>query len=110
MLEMFSDQLKTTLWVSVAGVISAAVTTLVAKRADKHKDELSEHLQLRKELREELDSVKEEYSEAIKSLDEWKSKYYAQVELTNRLLQQVSILESRLDMVIEELTNLRKTE
>ena len=79
-IETLPAEVKTTIYVSVAGIITAAVSKWVTKRADKHKDDLAEHLQLRKELREELDSVKEECERSRAEIDTWKSKYYTELQ------------------------------
>ena len=48
---------------------------------------VDEHAVLRKELREELDAVKEEIASLRDEVDEWREKYYSQVETTNELLK-----------------------
>ena len=68
----------------------------VSRATDKRKDNLTEHLELRKELREELDTVKEELYRLQKELDEWREKYYHQVELTTLL--QVELSQLRMEM------------
>ena len=50
----------------------------------------------RSELREELDAVKSELTSLREEVDEWREKYYNQVETTNELLFEVSVLKSRL--------------
>lgn len=57
---------------------------------------LEEHSSLRKELRDELDTVKEELTALRHEVDEWREKYYHQVEMTNTLSIEVNILKSRL--------------
>jgi len=57
---------------------------------------VDEHAVLRKELREELDAVKEEIASLRDEVDEWREKYYSQVETTNELLFEVSVLKTRL--------------
>lgn len=57
---------------------------------------LEEHSSLRKELRDELDSVKAELASLRQEVDEWREKYYHQVETTNELLFEVTVLKSRL--------------
>lgn len=57
---------------------------------------LEEHSALRKELRDELDTVKEELIALRHEVDEWREKYYHQVEMTNTLSIEVNILKSRL--------------
>jgi len=57
---------------------------------------LEEHAALRKELRDELDTVKQELIRIQQEVDEWREKYYHQVETTNELLYEVSVLKGRL--------------
>jgi uncharacterized coiled-coil DUF342 family protein len=57
---------------------------------------VDEHAVLRKELREELDAVKDEIACLRDEVDEWREKYYSQVETTNELLFEVSVLKTRL--------------
>lgn len=72
-------------YASLAGLVVGVLVKVVNSSVDKRKNALDEHLALRKELREELDAVKEELYALQRELDEWKNKYYAQVELTNTL-------------------------
>lgn len=60
------------------------------------KTAVDEHASLRKELREELDAVKREISSLREEVDEWREKYYTQVETTNELLFEVNVLKTRL--------------
>lgn len=60
------------------------------------KSAVDEQSVLRKELREELDAVKAELASLREEVDEWREKYYNQVETTNELLYEVNILKSRL--------------
>jgi uncharacterized coiled-coil DUF342 family protein len=57
---------------------------------------LEEHSALRKELRDELDAVRQELVRIQEEVDEWREKYYQQVETTNELLYEVSVLKGRL--------------
>jgi regulator of replication initiation timing len=66
------------------------------KWTDRRKDNLTEHLELRKELREELDTVKEELHQLQKELDEWREKYYHQVEVTTLLQAELAALRNEL--------------
>jgi uncharacterized coiled-coil DUF342 family protein len=69
---------------------------VVSKLTDKRKDTLNEHLELRRELREELDAVKEEISTLQKELDEWREKYYHQLEVTTLLQAEIASLRLEL--------------
>lgn len=73
-------------------LVFGAIMKIVSKLTDKRKDALTEHLELRKELREELDTVKEEISILQKELDEWREKYYHQVEITTFLQAELAAL------------------
>ena len=70
---------------SIGALIVGMVMKFASKLTDKRKDALTEHLELRKELREELDAVKAEINTLQKELDEWREKYYHQVEVTTLL-------------------------
>jgi uncharacterized coiled-coil DUF342 family protein len=85
-----------------AGMIggSAVMGGLLLKLIEKfwvvRKNIIYEHSHLRKELREELDIVKDDLATLRQEVDEWREKYYSQVETTNELLFEVSVLKSRL--------------
>ena len=83
----------------VAGIGALFVGVLmkfVSKFTDKRKDALNEHLELRRELREELDAVKAEINTLQKELDEWREKYYHQVEVTTLLQAEIAALRLEL--------------
>ena len=69
---------------------------VISKITDKRKDALTEHLELRRELREELDAVKEEISILQKELNDWREKYYHQVEVTTML--QAELVALRIEL------------
>lgn len=83
---------------ATAGVIALAggVLIKVVEKLWVSKSVVDEHSTLRKELREELDIVKDEISQLQKEIDEWREKYYHQVETTNELLFEVSVLKAKL--------------
>ncbi len=87
------DAAKAGLAVIIGGVFLKLIEKLWMS-----KTVVDEHATLRKELREELDAVKEELAGMRKEIDEWREKYYHQVETTNELLYEVSVLNSRLSM------------
>jgi regulator of replication initiation timing len=68
---------------------------------------MNEHTILRKELRDELDSVRMLLVRIQEEVDEWREKYYHQVETTNELLYEVSVLKNRLSKY-ESLTDEHK--
>ena len=83
--------------VAVGGLILATLTKIVTARIDRKKDNLTEHLALRKELREELDSVKEEIYRLQRELDEWREKYYHQLEVNTVLQAELTALKFELE-------------
>jgi DNA-binding protein YbaB len=89
MLEAMSNnslgELTTAIYAAIAGLLVGAIIKFFNSIADSGKSELDTHLALRKELREELDNVKEEIQRLQVELDEWKQKYYNQVEITGEL-------------------------
>jgi chromosome segregation ATPase len=82
---MIPNEFETALYASMAGFVVGAVMKLVTKFLERDKNELDMHVTLRKELREELDTVKTDLHRLQSELDEWKQKYYDQVQLTNQL-------------------------
>lgn len=82
---------------TLAGLIVGFFTKFMSKTLDRRKEKLEEHMLLRKELREELDSVKTELHQLQAELDEWRQKYYAQVELTNELKMDILRLTDELN-------------
>lgn len=82
---------------TIGALVAGSVVQYITKFSNRKKEHLEEHLSLRKELREELDAVKEELHALQKSLDEWKEKYYHQVEITNELKLEVSRLTDELN-------------
>lgn len=68
-----------------AAIIISFVLKGINKYLDRDKEKFKENFLLRKELREESAELKKERSILQMELDEWKKKYYDQVELTNSL-------------------------
>jgi len=77
---------------AIGALVVGVLMKFVSKITDKRKDTLNEHLELRRELREELDAVKAEISTLQKELDEWREKYYHQVEVTTLLQAELAAL------------------
>jgi vacuolar-type H+-ATPase subunit I/STV1 len=90
------EEIQTSIYAAIAGFVFGGIIKLLNRYLDREKTELELHTTLRKELREELDAVKEELHSLQKELDEWKEKYYHQVELTNELKLAVSALNDEL--------------
>lgn len=86
-----TTQLNSAVIATIAGLIVGAFIKFANKVMDRKKDNLEEHVTLRKELREELDAVREELHKLQAELDDWREKYYQQLELTNKL--KVDILQ-----------------
>lgn len=91
------SELNSAVIAAVSGLIIGAAIRLGNKFFDKNKEELEEHVTLRKELREELDAVKEEITLLRQQVDEWREKYYHQVELTTQLKMDILKLNDQLD-------------
>lgn len=81
---------------ALGALVFGALMKFVSKLTDQRKDTLNEHLELRRELREELDSVKHEISTLQKELDEWREKYYHQLEVTTLLQAELAALRIEL--------------
>jgi predicted nuclease with TOPRIM domain len=81
---------------AIGALVVGVLMKFVSKLTDKRKDTLNEHLELRRELREELDAVKAEINTLQKELDEWREKYYHQVEVTTFL--QAELAAMRIEM------------
>jgi hypothetical protein len=94
---MIPNEFETALYASMAGFVVGAVMKLVTKFLERDKNELDMHVTLRKELREELDTVKTDLYRFQNELDEWKQKYYDQVQLTNQLKLDIISLTDELN-------------
>lgn len=90
------DNMDSTVVATISALVVAATMKFVSKFTDRRKDNLDEHVILRKELREELDTVKEEMHALRTEIDSWRDKYYHQVELTNMLQAEVAALKIEL--------------
>jgi peptidoglycan hydrolase CwlO-like protein len=90
-------EINSAIYGTVGALLAGALIQLANKFLNRKKDKLEEHLSLRKELREELDAVKHELNELQKALDEWKEKYYHQVEVTNELKMEVQKLTDEIE-------------
>jgi hypothetical protein len=82
---MIPQEFEAAIYAAVAGLAVGGIIKLINKFIDSDKTELSTHILLRKELREELDTVKTELHQIQIELDDWKHKYFHQVQLTNEL-------------------------
>ena len=91
-LNIFSPEIATA---GGAAIIGGIVLKLIEKLW-LSKTVVDEHAVLRKELRSEFDAVRLEIASLRDEVDEWREKYYSQVETTNELLFEVSVLKTRL--------------
>jgi hypothetical protein len=89
---MIPQEFETAVYAAVAGLTVGGIIKLINKFIDSDKTELSTHILLRKELREELDAVKAELHDIKLELDEWKHKYFRQMQLTNELKLEIITL------------------
>ena len=78
-------ELTTAIYAAIAGLLVGAIIKFFNTLSDNSRSELDTHLVLRKELREELDTVKAEIQRLQGELDDWKQRYYSQVENTGEL-------------------------
>lgn len=90
------NQFNSTITATVAALVVGVLMKFVSRATEKRKDNLTEHIELRKELRDELDTVKEELYRLQKELNEWREKYYHQVEITTLL--QVELSQLRIEI------------
>lgn len=70
---------------------------------------VNEQQTLRAELRAELDSVKDEVIRLRKEVDEWREKYYHQLETTATLQAELSVMRSELDEYRTHITDAFET-
>jgi hypothetical protein len=93
---MIPKEFETAFYAGLAGLAVGGIIKLINKFIDSDKTELTTHVLLRKELREELDTVKVELHQIQLELDDWKHKYFDQVQLTNELKLEVLTLSEDL--------------
>jgi len=94
---------NTTYYATIIGLLVGAIVRVINKFVDKDKQELDKdkreletHIALRRELREELDSVREEFKELQQEVNDWREKYFQQVQLTNKLQADILSLKHEL--------------
>lgn len=100
----FIEEILPAVYATVAGFFIGILVKVVDRVLDKRKNTLEEHLALRKELREELEAVKQEVytlhdanRNIMSELDEWKEKYYTQLQITQELRLDVLRLTEELE-------------
>ncbi len=89
-------EFNSTIVAAIGALVVGVLMKFVSKLTDKRKDTLNEHLELRRELREELDAVKQEINILQNELDEWREKYYHQVEVTTVLQAELAAIRLEL--------------
>lgn len=90
-------ELNAAIVTAVGGLVVAVLIRTVSKFSERRKDALAEHLSLRHELREELDTVKKELYVLQQDVNEWREKYYHQIEINAALRLEVEALRHELD-------------
>lgn len=68
----------------------------VVERFLNSKQFVEEHTTFRKELREELNSVREEVTSLREEVDEWRNKYYHQLEISTELREEIGTLRAEI--------------
>jgi hypothetical protein len=82
---LVATDFNSAIYATLGAMVAGAAIKFAGKLFDRKKDQLQEHLILRKARREELDTVKEELRALQETLDEWRQKYYDQVDVNNTL-------------------------
>jgi peptidoglycan hydrolase CwlO-like protein len=85
--------------------IFGGIAFKIVERFLNSKHYVNEQLTLRLELRKELDTVREEVVRLREEVDEWREKYYHQVELTTTLQVQLNGLRCEIEEHKERLTS-----
>jgi peptidoglycan hydrolase CwlO-like protein len=91
-LNIFSPEIL----IAGTSVIIGGIFLKLVEKLWMSKTVVDEHAVLRKELREELDAVKREIKILQDEVDTWRERYYEQVEVTNELSFEISILKTKL--------------
>lgn len=97
LINSLTEDVLPAVYATIAGFFVGLLVKVVDKVLDKRKNALDEHLALRKELREELEAVKQELHTLQSELDEWKEKYYTQLQITQELRLDVLRLTEELE-------------
>lgn len=105
----FLKELSSAQLAAISGLLIGVGLRIIEKFLNKGKDQLEEHVALRKELREELDAVKEELYGLRKEVDEWREKYYDQLTINNHLQAQVERLTNEIE-AYKRISGLHKDE
>lgn len=90
---------------AVVAIVGGIIIKLIEKKLPNTSEEINSHIALRKELREELDSVNEKLVRLQEEVNEWREKYYAQLELTSQLKLEIAVLREQLEGKLTDLSN-----
>jgi uncharacterized coiled-coil DUF342 family protein len=86
-------------------VIGGIVLKIIEKKITNPTDEINSSIALRQELRDELDSVVERLGQLQDEVNEWREKYYSQVELTAQLKLEIAVLREKLEGKLMDMEN-----
>jgi len=89
------DQLSTI----ILAVMAVFIGKLLEKLLSRKLDNLNEHLTLRKELREELNALHNEVKLLRVDVDEWRAKYWEQIQINTRHQATILALQGELSDV-----------
>ncbi len=89
----------------VVAVLGGILLKIIEKKITNPTDEINSSIALRKELREELDSVIERLGELQAEVNEWREKYYAQLEITSELKIEIAVLREKLEGKLMDMGN-----
>lgn len=92
-----TNELLTPIIAGLLGIMGGAMIEFINKFMDRDKNEEDMQSSFRKELRDELVAAREEINDLSDELDEWKEKYFNQVQLTNKFELDILILERKLE-------------
>lgn len=90
---------------AVIALIGGIILKIIEKKITNPTEEINSNLALRKELREELDSVIQRISELQEEVNEWREKYYSQVEITSQLKIELAVLREKLEGKLMDMEN-----
>lgn len=90
---------------AVIALLGGIILKIIEKKITNPTEEINSNLALRKELREELDSVIQRISELQEEVNEWREKYYSQVEITSQLKVELAVLREKLEGKLMDMEN-----
>jgi uncharacterized coiled-coil DUF342 family protein len=84
-------------WASILAAIFGGVGIKILDKLFSPKDVLNESKTIRVELRKELVGLREEREASRKEADEWRTKFWREIEENSNLVSQISILQAELE-------------